>query len=345
MVHGKSETASPDRTNWPEYPWRVARTSRGSDSQPGDRLCTTDRGRVSRGEVRVRLYFLRIRSSADSCRAPALALGAEGVGATAVTSLGVGSAALLGAGYWLSNKPREKVYMTGANALECLIDTMQPFDTGQTNFGKLNRTVQVMSDKVSLLNLNTQNLDGQLLTTKTDINNIPKDASNPNIKPVLCYAEMALKAARANSLAESKAYDAATKYQEFSQRYAGANMVNVTNSINNKVGAAMTDNEPDLSALASRLSSTIPTSAQSLAGISNASSAVAAAAATTQKVSINLPGSTKGTTCGQRWRRKGSPIRNKTPTAAFRGDDIRTDKVDRRGGGASIPELRSKHQD
>ena len=66
--------------------------------------------------------------------ASALALGAEGISSTAVTALGFGSAALLGEGYWLTNKPREKVYMTGASALECLIDTMQPFDVEQTNF-------------------------------------------------------------------------------------------------------------------------------------------------------------------------------------------------------------------
>jgi hypothetical protein len=69
--------------------------------------------------------------------ASALALGAEGGSAAAVSALGFGSAGVLGLGYWLSNTKREKVYMTGSDALECLIGTMQPFDVEQTDFAKL----------------------------------------------------------------------------------------------------------------------------------------------------------------------------------------------------------------
>lgn len=73
--------------------------------------------------------------------ASALALDAEGGSATAVSALGFGSAGVLGLGYWLSNTKREKVYTTGANALECLIGTMQPFDVEQTDFTKLSDAV------------------------------------------------------------------------------------------------------------------------------------------------------------------------------------------------------------
>jgi hypothetical protein len=59
-------------------------------------------------------------------------------------------------------------------------------------------------------------------------------------------------------------------------------MVNVVNSINNKVSTAMIDSEPDLSKLASSLSSVIPASAQSLAGI-NAKTATANANASQAK--------------------------------------------------------------
>ena len=229
--------------------------------------------------------------------ASALALGAEGVSATAVTGLGVGTAALLGEGYWLTNKPREKVYMTGASALECLIDTMEPFDEQQTDFPKLRTFVDDMADTRADLNDRAHNLEKNLAQVKTAIQN-SQDALNPNVAPVLCYVEKALKASNGSGQAESKAYDAAVKYDQFSQNLAGKNTVDVANRINDMVSAAMIDNEPDLHTLASNLSSAIPTSAQSLAQISTAKSAVTAAATATQKVAINAPAALKVSSTG-----------------------------------------------
>lgn len=217
--------------------------------------------------------------------ASALALGAEGGSAAAVSALGFGSAGVLGLGYWLSNTKREKVYMTGADALECLIGTMQPFDVEQTDFKELEKRRDDMSEANSGASLRTDELVEQLTRVRSN----PAATKNPCAKPVLCYAEQALKAAKSNSQAQSKAYDAALKYELFSERYAGNAMVSVTNTINNKVNEVMTDTEPDLHALASRLSGAIPQSAQSLAGISTASTATSTAAILTQKTEIAKP--------------------------------------------------------
>lgn len=142
-------------------------------------------------------------------------------------------------------------------------------------------------------------LEEDLTFLKSD----PRVAADPCFKPALCYAEKALKAAKLNTQAASKAYDAEVKYLQFSERYAGNAMVSVTNTINNKVNEVMTDTEPDLHALANSLSGAIPQSAQTLAGITSASSAASAAAAATLKVEIPVaPPGTPGVTP------KGGPV-------------------------------------
>jgi hypothetical protein len=221
--------------------------------------------------------------------ASALALGAEGGASAAVSGLGFGSAGVLGLGYWLSNTKREKVYMTGTDALECLIGTMQPFDVEQTDFAKLS------SRRDEMLEANTKAASraSYLEERLTRVRSNPLVVKNPCAKPVLCYAEQALKAAKSTSAAESKAYDAALQYQNFSEEDAGNEMIRVVNSINSKVNQVMTDTEPDLHSLANSLSSFIPQSADSLAGISSASSATSAAAALAQKTEIAQPAADK----------------------------------------------------
>jgi hypothetical protein len=247
--------------------------------------------------------------------ASALALGAEGGAASAVSALGFGSAGLLGMGYWLSNPKREKVYMTGVDALECLIGVMQPFDVGQTSFRQLQDAVgdwswgkaypesfgmaasmgkedfnaprpsgRAPAAGMARANFQVESsaayLGEELAALKTD----PTVATDACLRPALCYAEQALKAAGTGTQAASKAYDAALKYQQYSERFAGNAMVSTTNTINNDVNKVMTDTEPNLQSLAGELSSVIPQSAQKLAGISSAASAAAAASAATQSV-------------------------------------------------------------
>lgn len=227
----------------------------------------------------------------------ALALGGLGESATAVSSLGFGSAGLLGAGYWLSNTKREKVYMTGADALECLIGTMQPFDVEQMDFDGLKEKLGDWANAhpkrrkppeppppttgLAYANFEVEShaayLEEELAILKAD----PKIATDACLKPALCYAERALKAAKTGTQAASKAYDAEQKYQQFSELFAGNAMVSVANTINNKVNKVMTDTEPNLQALANELSSAIPQSVQKLSGISSASSAATAATAAT----------------------------------------------------------------
>ena len=146
-----------------------------------------------------------------------------------------------------------------------------------------------MTQKRVELDIRTSNLQDSLARTKIDIRNRQKSSVNPNVQAVLCYVEKALKAAKSSGQAESKAYDAALQYDQFSESLAGKKTVDVANTINDMVSLAMINNEPDLHTLASNLSSAIPTSAQSLAGISTAKSAVTEAAAETKKVAIGAP--------------------------------------------------------
>lgn len=67
--------------------------------------------------------------------AAALGLGVVGGQTTAITALAATGAAGIGAGYWLSSKPREKVYAAGMGALVCAKKIMTPlaFDRAGTD--------------------------------------------------------------------------------------------------------------------------------------------------------------------------------------------------------------------
>ncbi len=250
--------------------------------------------------------------------ASALALTAEDASATAATALGFGTAALIGEGEWLSNRPREKVYMTGANALECLISTMQPFDVEQTDFCTYCKTVgdcelvrapqcQAGPDGGMIGSRDeaqkaAEVLAGAITQVKND-RELAKDKKH--FRPYLCYAEQALKAARASDQAAAKAYDAAVKYQQYSTRYAGNAMVSTANTINNKVSEAMIDSEPDLSKLASNLKGAMADTAVPLTQIgsakADAQAASSAASSAAQQADKRNPVptavSTKGGPC------------------------------------------------
>jgi hypothetical protein len=149
--------------------------------------------------------------------ASAMALGATGQSATAVTLLGFGAAAIFGEGYLLSNAAREKVYMTGSDALECLIGTMRPFDETLNDFKTLHQRVgDLENPKVSgVLSEQAIALEQELNTLRTD----PCIANDRVVaKPILCYAEKTLKAAKSAQQAAIKADDAATKFQNLKNK-------------------------------------------------------------------------------------------------------------------------------
>ena len=208
--------------------------------------------------------------------ASALALGGLGESATAVSALGFGSAGILGMGYWLSNQPREKSYMAGAGALECLKGTMQPFDVDQ---GYL--TLSELCDLNSELRGSKEALQAKiteyakaLSELKTSGGDLLVDAAS---KKRLCYGEKLLKAANDSLTAATSAYDSGTKYYNYSYDNAGSEMVASVDAINNEVSKSMITTEPDLSALGSKLSTVIPDSAQKLAGIDKNATASKAA--------------------------------------------------------------------
>jgi len=196
--------------------------------------------------------------------ASAMALGGLGESATAVSSLGFGSAAILGTGYWLSNQPREKAYMAGAKALECLKTTMQPFDVeqGALTLGQLGGLDSNLNKSKEELQTRITKFAGELTLYQTR-GGTPDNATRKK----LCYGEKLLKAANASLQAATSSYDSGTKYYNYSYDNAGYEMEYSVDAINNEVSSSMIATEPDLSSLASKLSTIIPDSAQKLAGI------------------------------------------------------------------------------
>jgi len=197
--------------------------------------------------------------------ASALALGGFGESATAVSALGFGSAAILGTGYWLSNQPREKAYMAGAGALECLKGTMQPFDVeqGALTLVQLCYFDSKLSDNKDALQMEVNNYARALSDSKTQGGSAPDGAT----KKKLCDGEKLLKAGNASLKAATSAYDSSTKYYNYSYDNAGYEMVGSVDAINDQVSSSMITSEPDLSGLGTKLSTVIPDSAQKLAGI------------------------------------------------------------------------------
>ena len=197
--------------------------------------------------------------------ASAMALGALGESATAVSALGFGSAGILGAGYWLSNQNREKAYMSGAGALECLTGTMRPFDVeqGTLTLGQLCRFDSALEQSKKDLQTQITIFAGQLVSYQIRAGGTPDKATRKK----LCYAEKLLKAANATLEAATSAYDSGTKYYNYSYDNAGYEMRDTVDAINNKVSSSMITTEPDLHGLANSLSTIIPDSAQKLAGI------------------------------------------------------------------------------
>jgi hypothetical protein len=70
--------------------------------------------------------------------AAALGLGVTGGGATAITVLGLTGASAYGVGSFLENKPRQRAYILGYNAINCAVDAVLPLNvrpsTGYDNF-------------------------------------------------------------------------------------------------------------------------------------------------------------------------------------------------------------------
>jgi hypothetical protein len=329
-------------TDYPKSQWCAARVKEPvpTSGVPGDSIVSVSQAtnyarQIEEEYTGAKSEYGSINSTAGVLLIPAgtsaLALGAEGGSASVVTSLGFGGAGLLGMSYWLANSKRETAYMTGVDALECLISTMQPFDVEQTDFARLDDTVGDWANAypsgngggsngppasgMAYANFEVESdasyLGAQLAILKTN----PDVAADACLKPALCYAEQVLKVAGLGTQAASKAYDAQLKYEQFSKRLAGDAMVGLVNSINNKVNKVMTETEPNLQALAGELKSVIPESAQSLAGISSASSTASAASTATLGINfgtappgVPAPGSKGGISIGSSCKDTKHPI-------------------------------------
>lgn len=198
----------------------------------------------------------------------AVALGIEGVASGVVTGLGVGGASLLGMGTFYQHKDREQVYNTGANAIDCLLGTMQPF----TN---------VSDDTLDLL---AQDLV-ELSVAKAELERAMSAYQNLHIyddcskdEKVRKDAATLLGAAQTVDKAAQSGLQAGIDFNS-STLAAPATIVYSVYSINDGIIKGLINTEPDVQTLAGNLKGVIPDSANNLAGIKQAQSATSQSAA------------------------------------------------------------------
>ena len=201
----------------------------------------------------------------------ALALGIEGYTGAPITGLGVGAASLFGLGTLYQRKDRESVYVTGANAIDCLLTNMQPF-TNVTVSGvkKLDETLYGSDGLISAKgDLERKMAAYARLQVYKDCSPRRKQAERDAASAVLKAAEAADKAAQA--AIQSGADFLASTYA------SPGTIVYTVYSINDGVTKALISTEPDVQSLAGTMKGVIPDSANSLAGIKAASAAGAQA--------------------------------------------------------------------
>ena len=212
----------------------------------------------------------------------ALALGIEGIASGVVTGLGVGGASLLGMGTFYQHKDREIVYNTGANAIDCLSGTMQPFtDVSDDTLFLLAQYLAKLNEAKADLELDMtayQNL--HIYDDCTKDAKARKDAAT-----LLNAAQTADKAAQA-SLQAGIDFNTSTLA-------APTTIVYSVYSINDGIIKGLINTEPDVQTLAGNLKGVIPDSADNLAGIKQAQSATSQSGAAMNAVQSSQPRTAK----------------------------------------------------
>lgn len=187
-----------------------------------------------------------------------------------------------------SDARRERVYAIGSDALECLVNTMQPFDTKTINFEDLQKQTSALRVQRNNLAIEQASLQQKLDSDRSHMIAFEDESYHA----ILCFCEMALLTVKDAVEASAEALSAARRYEEYSRTRAGNDMLDAIYAINNAISAAMIDTEPNQQALASqlRLSLSRPRSAYGTIFKTAAISQTLVTAATAQKTAISASG-------------------------------------------------------
>jgi hypothetical protein len=184
----------------------------------------------------------------------ALGLGMTGNSGAPVTALGLAGATTLGLGSLLQNKDREKVYITGAEGVQCLLNNMAPFTHTQ------GQDLRDLDDDVNDLAQESSDLD--VLIAAVSATRLEDCNAKLSRAKLLKAAELASKAAK-------DTVKIASDFLETAEN-SPVTIVYTVDKINTSVSSEIINTEPDVKSLSANLKDVIPDKANNLAGIPTA---------------------------------------------------------------------------
>ena len=206
----------------------------------------------------------------------ALALGALGINPTAVTSLGAAGGTIAGIGTVVQSKDREKIYVTGAEGVQCLLNNMQPYTyIDREELRKLYKALKILASERVLVST---------LTAAAQAEAQPKDCLAQEKDPKKKNRGKLLEAAQAASKAAATTDSIGNTFLRTAHD-SPATIVYVVDKINNSVSESIISTEPDIQTLAKNLQTTITTEEQNITAsaqsVPNAKTSTKDAAAST----------------------------------------------------------------
>lgn len=121
--------------------------------------------------------------------ASALGLGVVGAGTTAITVLGLTGASAYGIGSFLENKPRQRAYILGYNAINCAIEAVLPFNVNSSlNYNHFSQALHGATAEEGLLS--------HIGNTEKAISKVRQITATDNISKSIRTAESLIGTAR-----------------------------------------------------------------------------------------------------------------------------------------------------
>jgi hypothetical protein len=218
----------------------------------------------------------------------ALALGAIGISPTTVTSLGAAGGTVVGAASYLQSKDREKIYVTGSEGVQCLLNNMEPFTyIDRKKLYDLYKWLELLAYDRLVVNTLVAAVEAEPQPKEC-----PDQADQRKAKDPKKEREDAAKNNRAKLLAAAQAASkAAATTDSIGNTFlrtahdSPATIVYTVDKINNSVSESIISTEPDIATLAKNLQTTISTEEQNITAstqsVPNAKSSTKDAAAAT----------------------------------------------------------------
>lgn len=199
----------------------------------------------------------------------AIGVAATGGSTNLIAGLGIGSATALGYGARVQNKPKQMVYRTGINTIQCVINKMEVYGVAKGTEDSINQSY------VNLTKLNNE-LNDAIIALDKEATAADVAAKGTILEARGTYDKVAGTLSNANVVRQSLAK-------------AGLSIVNAVDTIDNQVTTAALQAEPDISTLQSSLTNGVMLPAQQVYGITNPfKQAGAAAAGTTRSVERSI---------------------------------------------------------